>query len=113
MLLFIDADCSKSTGWEGYDYLVNSPVLDDHTTTISRYSHGKWEVIGKVSYKVSGNKLMIKVPRSLLGLARKHDFTFDFHWADNIQKLGDITEFSLNGDSAPDGRFNYRFTTVR
>jgi hypothetical protein len=34
---------------------------------------------------------------------------FDFHWADNIGKIGDITEFFLNGDNAPERRANYRF----
>jgi hypothetical protein len=36
--------------------------------------------------------------------------TLDFHWTDNAQPLGDLTEFALHGDSAPDRRFNYRYT---
>jgi hypothetical protein len=38
---------------------------------------------------------------------------FDFHWADNLQHLGDISEFGLNGDSAPNRRFNYRYEVAR
>jgi hypothetical protein len=50
---------------------------------------------------------MIVIPKDILGIKGKA--AFDFHWADNIQKLGDISEFSLHGDSAPDRRSNYRF----
>ena len=32
----------------------------------------------------------------------------DFKWADNIQQTGDWSDFTLNGDAAPDDRFNYR-----
>ena len=50
---------------------------------------------------------MISIKRQHL----EHDnkLSFDFHWADNIKEIGDISEFSLNGDSAPDRRANYRF----
>lgn len=33
----------------------------------------------------------------------------DFKWADNLQHPGDILDFYLSGDVAPDGRFNYRY----
>ena len=33
----------------------------------------------------------------------------DFKWADNLQKPGDVMDFYLSGDVAPDGRFNYRY----
>ena len=34
---------------------------------------------------------------------------FDFKWVDNLQRPGDVIDFYLSGDAAPDGRFNYRF----
>ena len=34
----------------------------------------------------------------------------DFKWADNIQQTGDASDFTLNGDAAPNDRFNYRAT---
>lgn len=109
MLLFIDADEKKSTGWEGYDYLVDAPVLNSRTTTIRKAEpDGRWGKATKVAYRTEGNKLMIAVPRSVLGQA-KGRVAIDFHWADNIQKLGDINEFFLHGDSAPERRFNYRY----
>jgi len=33
----------------------------------------------------------------------------NFKWADNIQQPGDIMEFWVNGDAAPDGRFMYPY----
>ncbi|WP_411275546.1 hypothetical protein [Daejeonella sp.] len=36
MLLFIDADQNKATGWEGYDFVVNKDVTEATRTTISR-----------------------------------------------------------------------------
>jgi hypothetical protein len=50
----------------------------------------------------------IAIPRSLLGIAETN-VEFDFHWADNIQALDSVAEFAINGDSAPNRRFNYRF----
>jgi len=32
----------------------------------------------------------------------------DFKWADNCIVAGDWTDFTLNGDAAPNDRFNYR-----
>jgi hypothetical protein len=109
MLLFIDSDCDPSTGWHGYDHLVNSSVTSPTTTTLMRTSGGwNWSDPSNLSYRVSGNKLELAIPRSSLGLAGKK-VRFDFHWADNIRKQDDIIEFSLSGDNAPDRRFNYRF----
>ena len=36
MLLLIDADRNSSTGWYGYDYLINKSVIDSKTTTLMR-----------------------------------------------------------------------------
>jgi hypothetical protein len=50
---------------------------------------------------------MLAIPRASLGLTNE-PVTFDFHWADNFQ-TNDIADFGVDGDSAPDGRFNYRY----
>lgn len=109
MLLFIDADRNSSTGWHGYDYMVNSNVSGPTTTTLMRTTGGwNWKQFSSVSYSVSGYKMEIRIPRRELGLIGKK-VAFDFHWADNIQKNDDIIEFAVSGDSAPDRRFNYHF----
>ena len=44
-----------------------------------------------------------------LGLAGAPKTALDFKWADNLQRLGDVMDFYLSGDVAPEGRFNYRY----
>ena len=34
---------------------------------------------------------------------------FDFHWADNLEGVSSVSEFNVNGDSAPNRHWNYRF----
>jgi len=110
MLLFVDADQDAATGWLGYDYLVNLEVPSDTETTVKAWRGGKWETVGRAAYRVNGNGLELGIPRGLIGQTVGTP-AFDFHWADNIQRLDDVSEFGLNGDSAPDRRWNYRFGT--
>jgi hypothetical protein len=108
MLLFIDADQNKETGWEGYDLLINSQIIDEKTTTMrSLNNDGSFGKTIRLPFQASQNKLMVSVNRADLTPGNK--LAFDFHWADNIGKIGDITEFFMNGDNAPERRANYRF----
>lgn len=106
MLLFIDADGDHSTGWEGYDLLVNESLRDDRRTSVRVYRRDDWGKPATIDYRYEGNELMVAVPRKFFGSGK---LSFDFHWADGIQKLGDIDEFLLNGDQAPSRRANYHF----
>ena len=114
MLLFIDSDCNSSTGWNGYDYLVNSPVVDANKTTLKKTTSGwNWTTVrNDITYKVLGTKMELRIPRADIGQDRGPNVELDFHWADNIQKTDDIIEFSVSGDSAPNRRFNYRYNTL-
>ena len=112
MLLFIDSDCNSATGWQGYDYLVNYPVTGT-TTTLKRNSGGwNWVDAISVPYGQSASKVEIAIPRSAIGQSGTPDVTLDFHWADNIQKTNDVTEFAVSGDSAPNRRANYHYGKV-
>ena len=106
MLLFIDADGDHSTGWEGYDLLVNESLRDGRRTGVRTYGRDDWGKPATIDYRYEGNELMVAVPRKFFGSGK---LSFDFHWADGIQKLGDIDEFLLNGDQAPSRRANYHF----
>ena len=106
MLLFIDADGDHSTGWEGYDLLVNESLRDGRRTGVRTYGRDDWGKPAMIDYRYEGNELMVAVPRKFFGSGK---LSFDFHWADGIQKLGDIDEFLLNGDQAPSRRANYHF----
>ncbi len=113
MQLLLDADQNPRTGWNGYDYVVNSRVLSATRTTLKRLSDGK---VWTVPYTMRGAEMQVTLPRALLGLTNLHRTAFDFHWADNVPVGGDpqtISGWWYAGSSAPDGRFNYRFTDTR
>ncbi len=112
MLLLLDTDRGSKTGWLGYDYAINTEVKSDQETTVKAWQDGKWEPLGQAVYRVNGNGLEISVPRQLVGQATGTP-RFDFHWADNIQSFGDVSELGVNGDSAPNRRWNYRFETAQ
>ncbi|MBI1389382.1 MAG: hypothetical protein GC154_13140 [bacterium] len=108
MLLLIDADQDASTGWLGYDFVVNLQVLDESKTTVNAWRGGEWTGAGHASYRVAGDCMEIAIPRETLGLS-SGDPSFDFHWADGIRGFDGASELGLNGDSAPDRRWNYHF----
>jgi hypothetical protein len=49
----------------------------------------------------------LAVGRSALGI-KMLPATLDFKWADNIGQTGEASDFTVNGDVAPNDRFNYR-----
>jgi hypothetical protein len=107
MRLFIDADRNKSTGWEGYDFVLNrlSPTGDKAVLERHTGAGWQWETCGQVDFVVKDKQMEIKIPRNLLNMPDK--LNFEFKWADNLQTNGDVMEFYLNGDTAPIGRFNF------
>ena len=108
MLLLLDADQDAATGWLGYDFVVNHEVIGEGETTVKRWNSGAWEPLASIPYRVNGNGLELAVPRALVGETGDAP-AFDFHWADNIQSFDSIAELGVNGDSAPNRRWNYRF----
>ena len=108
MLLLIDSDGDSSTGWYGYDILINKDIASDGKGSVLRFVDGKWVKAGEYRFAVEGNKLELAVPKSLLGVSGK-SITFDFKWADNTGELVDPISLCLHGDTAPNRRFNYRF----
>lgn len=114
MLLLIDADQNNNTGWNGYDLIVNKKVLNDSVTTIMRYDEktNNWKEAGKINYRYKQNKLELSIPGKYF-TGKKDSNSFDFHWCDNPSDLTDIISLCTTGDSAPNRRFNYRFTWKR
>jgi len=108
MLLYINRDTSKTTGWEGYDLLVNSETLNQSETAIKKFQNGNWTGDQSIKYACAGNELELAVPVSWLK-NKKEELVFSFHWADNSLVLLDIHEFFVHGDSAPDRRFDYLY----
>jgi hypothetical protein len=92
----------------GYHFVVNLEVVSSNKTTVKEWRDDRWLTVANANYRLNGNGMEISIARSTLRQAGKIP-AFDFHWADNIQKLDDISEFGVNGDSAPNRRWNYRF----
>lgn len=111
MMLFIDADRDKSTGWNGYDIIVNRQSPGAQTAIVERNvgNRWEWEKVAETPYAVNGNYLEIELSRELLSLnGKKADI--EFKWNDNMQENGNIMDFYVNGDTAPGGRLNFVFS---
>ena len=110
MMLFIDADRDKGTGWQGYDYVVNLQPPRGKKVFVSHSYQNKWiwQEQGEGLMNVKGNQLMLRLPRKVLGTEGRLDF--EFKWSDNMQDEGNPMDFYVNGDTAPGGRFNYVFS---
>ncbi len=113
MWLLIDADQNPATGWEGYDFIVNRTVGAQGESWLEKNTGGwNWKKVSRVQVRVTGNELQLALPRVALDLARHGLKTaFDFKWADNLQRPGEVMDFYLSGDVAPEGRFNYRYSS--
>jgi len=111
MMLFIDIDRDKSTGWYGYDYIVN------------RKSPTSGKVIVEKTWVTAGNgkrwrnhRMWLKITgwryRSTerYSIWKEKQVDFEFKWNDNMQENGNIMDFYVNGDTAPGGRFNFVYS---
>jgi hypothetical protein len=108
MMLFIDSDRDKATGWEGYDYVVNR-TPPGAKAVIERSTTGgwNWQACGEIDFRVSGKQMEIKIPRAMLAMTGQLDF--EFKWSDNLQQEGDVMDFYLSGDAAPIARYNFLY----
>jgi hypothetical protein len=105
MLLFLDVDANVKTGWLGYDFVINHAGAGSLERNVG--SGFAWSPAGKVRWCIHGNELELAVPWKSLGL-KSPPRTLDFKWADNCLRTNDWSDFTLNGDAAPNDRFNYR-----
>lgn len=100
---------------DGIDFAVNLEKPSGDTAIVSRYSGGSWLRAGECDLRVSGNKMMIRISKKLLGIEQGiRPLDVQFKWADNYQYNEDGTldvwTFYKNGDSAPLGRLTYVFS---
>ena len=112
MMLFLDTDENVDTGWIGYDFLIRKSLgTPERNTTILRNVSNRYEWTDPVTipYVLEGNALEWAIPRRFFGNPEKvFPMSFQFKWADNIQQTGDWSDFTINGDVAPNDRYNYR-----
>ncbi len=108
MRLFIDIDRDKTTGWEGYDYILNRIVPHDSSIVEKNLTGWSWQQTGAAAFAVQRNMMELKIARTLLGV-NGQELDFEFKWSDNLQQEGNVMDFYVSGDAAPGGRFNYVF----
>ncbi|MBO5512232.1 MAG: hypothetical protein J6B24_10910, partial [Clostridia bacterium] len=109
MNLFVNADRSYDTGWEGYDFIINRS-RENGKCTVERFYTKEWNeatVVGEADYAVVDDRMVIRVSSELLCLNGRD--SFDFKWADNSTTAGDPMEFLDLGDSAPNDRYRFRY----
>ncbi|MBD3626454.1 MAG: hypothetical protein HUJ24_14010 [Rhodobacteraceae bacterium] len=111
MMLMIDIDRNKSTGWEGYDYIINRTQPGAKEVVIEKNIAGRWEwkKVGVGKYVLNDQSLEIEIDREILGV-EDNQLDFEFKWNDNMQDIGNIMDFYVNGDTMPGGRFNYVYS---
>ena len=103
MRLYINSDRDHTTGWMGYDFRINAGI------NLQQYTDGQWKTISRITVKTEGNNLMYSFPLEILS-DHKEKLNFEFKWSDNMQKE-DPMDWYINGDVAPEGRFNYVYQT--
>ncbi len=108
MQLLIGISDSTKPAWEGVQYLVNGHPKTESETTLEKFGeNGQWDKTLGIRYKTSGNELEIRIPKTALGISGK-SFSLDFKWQDNVPP-GDAMFWLDQGDTAPNGRFKYRY----
>ena len=111
MLLLLDMDRNRKTGWKGYDFILNRSRRDNKP--LLEFSAGSWvwQEVGAAEGRIEKNQLEIAVPRKFLAHADK-ELNFEFKWVDVQNCQGEIPDFYQYGDAAPAGRFNYVFRDI-
>jgi hypothetical protein len=109
--LFIFSGRKHAPTWEGYDFMVSLTADAEGNCWLQQSLGGwNWKRVARVQMRREKNELHLQIPRSALGLSSGETrLTLDFKWADSLQKPGDIMDFYLSGDVAPEGRFRFRY----
>ena len=110
MELLLNPHARYDTGWLGYDLKVSVDAHGEASLKMNRDGRDDWNrdaSLAPIAYRVVGNEMELAIPLKALTIEAT-PATIDFKWADNCRARGDWTDFSLNGDAAPDDRFNYR-----
>ena len=109
MWLLLDVDNPSKPNWEGFHFLVNRRMAAPDKAVVEACTDGwAWEDAGVADYRMEGNEMHFALPRQLLDIG-SGKFTLDFKWIDNAQQPGELLDGYINGDTAPGGRFRYRY----
>jgi hypothetical protein len=108
MWLLLKVDGAGGTNWQGYNFLVNrtaAGVLEENS------GGWNWRRVGTARCKAKGCEMEVAIRRAELRLDdASRPLHLEFKWADNVQQPGQVEEFAISGDTAPNGRFNYVYS---
>jgi hypothetical protein len=108
MWLLLQVEVASGRNWQGYSFIVNrnaAGILERNT------GDWNWRGAGRVRYRVKGCEMELAIRRADLGLRTpSRPVRLAFKWADNVQHPGQIEDFAINGDAAPNGRFTYVYS---
>lgn len=109
MNLYLNTDGDITTGWEGYDYVLNRD-RDSFVVSVEKFKDNTFEteVVGGAYYYLNGDSMAIRLPKDIVGLSGKAEKLI-FKWADNSVNNGDPMAFMDLGDTAPDNRFGFLY----
>ena len=110
MRLFVSVEGSGLGEWEGFHYRINDRRTTPGHASVERSLNGwHWQYAAEAALAAAGREIVLAVPLRSLGIRHPDRFCVDFKWIDNAVPDGDIRECLSDGDSAPNGRFRYRF----
>ncbi|MCC7493193.1 MAG: hypothetical protein IT204_12625 [Fimbriimonadaceae bacterium] len=105
MTLLLNTAGDPTTGWEGYDLIVNRLPPENGRAVVERCTGGwAWERVTTVPLEVAGAELQVALPRALFGPGPLRCW---FKWADNLPPEPTALDFLDRGDCAPNARFAY------
>lgn len=109
MTLLIRTGNPVHHAWNGYDYIVNRVSPGPGGAILEKNNGGwNWLKAADVKFRVEGNEMHLAVPRKQL-LLNDTAVQFDFKWMDNVPLPDDLTALYVTGDTAPLGRFRFRY----
>jgi len=107
MVLYIGMDTTNAPAWQGFHFKV-CPLRTGTSAQLFGFDGKTWLPQSNVACTISGNSLVVAIPRKTLGLAKEADFSCRFKWCDNILD-GDPLRWWTDGDTAPNGRAAYAY----
>lgn len=98
-------------GWEAFNFRL-MPVSSTKAALYRTREGWNWsKVNGDIPIAVKGRSMEVSIPLSELGISNSNGYQIDFKWVDNVDMSSGegIQKCMSDGDSAPNGRFRYRY----
>ena len=107
MTLYVGSeDASK----EGSQFKIQPQAVGRQAKVSVLAEDQTWKSRGTVPYRIGDKRIVLAVPREVLGLSPQGPVRLRFKWSDNV--CGDTPmAWWTDGDTAPNGRAEYRYQT--